>query len=154
TLAAVRRARRLFRSGRSQEVTPQGVETMLHIMSVAELSLLADYRGLLALEPPAGGLGLSERGTLLARAMVWAPAHEPEKVAYLLSQAPLWNDEIPDHRIDDARRHYAVAANLAALGDWEGAAAAYQTAMETVEAVAGPTVARRFAATPLAMALA
>ena len=125
-LKALRRAKALFRSGRSKEVTPDGVATMIYVMDLQETALTADYRRLAALEKPNQSYGLGQSSWAIDKAIAWGPAHEPEKVARLLASAPPWNDANPQHRFEDARRHYAQGASYAAAGDWAAAAAEYE----------------------------
>ncbi|HYE44331.1 MAG TPA: tetratricopeptide repeat protein [Caulobacter sp.] len=153
-LTALRRAKSLFRSGRSKEVSPEGVATMLHIMDAQELALTGDFLGLARLERPNDGFGLAGQSRSIDKALAWGPAHEPEKALARLAERPLWNDDVPAHRFEDARHHYALATRLTAAGDWAGAIPHLRSAWTLIEQTGGADAARLFVGPLLAEALA
>jgi tetratricopeptide (TPR) repeat protein len=153
-LAALRRAKTLFRTGRSKEITPDGVETMVYIMDLQEAALTADYRRLAALEKPNQSYGLGQTTWAVDKAIAWGPAHEPEKVARLLASTPPWNDSTPAHRFEDARRFYASGASHAAVGDWAAAAKDYELVRGLLQTLSNGSQGRFFIEPALAEAWA
>jgi tetratricopeptide (TPR) repeat protein len=153
-LRSLRRAKALFRSGASKEVTPDGVATMVYVMDLQEAALTADYRRLAGLEKPSQSFGLGQTSWAVDKAIAWGPAHEPEKVARLLAVAPAWNDDNPIHRFEDARRAYASGASHAAAGDWAAAAADYEATRAILQTLPQTTQGRYFILPVLAEAWA
>lgn len=153
-LTSLRRAKQLFRSGRSKEISPDGLATMVFLLDSQEKALTGDYRGLAEMERPNEGFGLGGQSAVIDKAVAWAPAHEPEKVMALLAMQPLWNDNDPIHRLNDGRHHYALATRLTAAGDWAAAVPHFRAAWSGIEAVAGAESTKSFVGSPIAEALA
>ncbi len=154
TLTALRRSKRLFRNRASREVSSDGVETMVYVMNLQELALTADYRGLAGLEKPNQNFGLAQTSWAIDKAIAWGPAHEPGKVVALLGSARAWNDDVPAHRFEDARRAVASGLNHATIGDWAAAAAQYEATWAILQAVPQTSQIRYNILPPLAEAWA